>query len=200
MSDWTQEIRQRLAGLNLEPAREAEIVEELAQHLEDRYAELLSRGASQEAAHCEVLAELCESELLARGLLRVEQPIKNQGVELGARRKNMLGDLLQDLRYGLRTLRSRPAFTLIAVSLLALGIGANSAIFSVVSAVLFRPLAYHDPDRIAMVWETAKRGDATLVSPANFIDWATQSDSLTRVAAIRSWDGNLSGIDEPERI
>ena len=199
MSLWKDEIRKRLAGLKLEPTREAEIVEELAQHLEDRYAELLA-GANDEEASRGALAELSESEVLTRELRRIERAARDSSIVLGARRKNMFADLLQDLRYGLRTLRKNPGFTIAAVLLLALGIGANSAIFSVVSAVLLRPLDYHDPDRIVMIWETEKRGEPTLVSPANFVDWSEQNQSLTHIAALRSWDGNLSGADEPERI
>ena len=199
MIDWKHEVSTRLTGLQLEHTRETEITEELAQHLELRYQELRLAGWTEEQSHRNALAELCE-EMLAKELRRVERPMKHPGVVLGEGRKHMLGDFLQDLRYGLRTLRSKPGFTAAVVSLLALGIGANSAIFSVVSAVLFRPLAYQDPNRIAMVWETEMNGAPTLVSPANFVDWGTESDSLSKVAAIRSWDGNLTGIDVPERI
>lgn len=112
----------------------------------------------------------------------------------------MISDLQQDVRYGLRTLRRNPAFTIVAVAVLALGVGANSAIFSVVSAVLLRPLPYHNPERIVMIWQNEKSGEPTLASPATFIDWREQSRSFTNLAAVRSWDGNLAGVDAPERI
>jgi putative ABC transport system permease protein len=200
MIDWKEEIRRRLAGLKLEPTREREIVEELSQHLEDRYLELVRGGALSEAASREVFTEVLDGKLLAQGLRRTERQISREPVVLGTRRRKMIEDLHQDLRYGLRSLRKNPGFTLVAVLLLALGIGANTAIFSVVSAVLLRPLDYYDPDRIVMIWESEKGGDPTLVSPANFVDWREQSQSLARVAALRSWDGNLMGADQPERI
>src|SRR5688500_3055857 len=92
---------------------------------------------------------------------------------------------LQDIRYGLRGLLKRPGFTAVAVITLALGIGANAAIFSVVNAVLLRPLQFRDPERLAIVWE-----DASFVgfprntpAPANYVDWKNQAQSFEDVAA-----------------
>ncbi len=113
-----------------------------------------------------------------------------------------LETFFQDLRYGLRSLRKKPGFTLTAVIALALGIGANSAIFSVINGVLLRSLAYHDADRIVMVWEkNFQRGRSqNSVSPANFLDWKKQSVSFEQFAA--SWDTrvNLTSGGEPEEI
>ena len=178
MPDWKAEIRRRLSSLRLAPTREAEIVEELSQHLEDRYEQLLQGGASNHEAYQTSLTELAESELLARELRRVHRAVNQEPIQPGhQRRTNILNNLGQDLRYGFRTLLKNPGFTIIAVIALALGIGANSAIFSVVNTVLLRPLPYKDPERLMMVWEDATRHGYPRDTPAvaNYIDWKNQN-------------------------
>src|SRR3954467_10642477 len=91
-----------------------------------------------------------------------------------------LETLLQDIRYGLRSLLKRPGFTLTAVIALALGIGANTAIFSVINGVLLRSLSYANPERIVMLWEKSLTGGnlQNVISPGNFLDWEKQSRSF----------------------
>jgi putative ABC transport system permease protein len=203
MPDWKAEIRRQLAGLKLAPTREAEIIEELAQHLDDRYEQSVRGGATKEEANQAALLELTESDLLVQELRRVERPVRQEPVVAGAqRRMNMLGDLSQDLGYGLRMLLKNPGFTVVAVIALALGIGANSAIFSVVNTVLLRPLPYQDPDRLVMVWEDNTKGGYPRDTPAaaNYIDWRDQNQVFEGMAAVADMSFNLTGTGEPERI
>jgi putative ABC transport system permease protein len=203
MPDFKIEIRARLAALQLSPVREAEIIEELSQHLEEEYERALRSGSSEDEAHQRVLEQLAASDLLHRELKHVERRISQEPVAPGAQLKtNLFGDLTQDIRYALRVLAKNPAFTFIAVIALALGIGANSAIFSVVDAVLLRPLPFNHPEQLVMVWENAAHlgFPKNTPSPANFLDWQKQTQSFTGMAATVERSFNLTGVGEPERL
>jgi putative ABC transport system permease protein len=109
--------------------------------------------------------------------------------------------LLQDLRYGVRMLTKSPGLTFVAVLALALGIGANSAIFSLMDSLLFRPLLVKDIDRLVLVWENNVRSDTTMdPSPANYLSWKEQSQSFEDIAGVTESSFNLSGGDRPERV
>ncbi|MEY2549129.1 MAG: putative transport system permease protein, partial [Verrucomicrobiota bacterium] len=203
MPDFKAEIRERLRSLSLAPARENEIAEELAQHLEDQYEQALSRGATEEEARQSVLTQFNESDPLAQSLKRVERRVPQNPIQMGNERKtNMFADLSQDVRYGARMLLKNPGFTLIAVVALALGIGANSAIFSVVNTLLLRPLPYKNPGQLVVIWENATHLGFPKNTPsaANFLDWQKQNTLFEGMAAFAERSFNLTGVGEPERL
>ncbi len=118
--------------------------------------------------------------------------------------------LMQDLKYALRALRCRPGFAAVAIATLAVGIGANTTVFSVVQGVLLKPLPYRDPDRLVQIWETNPPRNWTheTVAPANLLDWKTRSRSFEDIAyyigsdtrAAWAWDLTLTGSGDPERV
>jgi putative ABC transport system permease protein len=192
LPNWKDEIKARLADLNLTSAREAQIVEELAQHLEDHYNELLAGGATPEEAYRASLVELSASRLSTRTLKEAE--IKRDS-------KVFIGGFWQDLRYGVRMLRKNPGFASITVLILALGIGANTAIFSVVNAVLLRPLPYPESERM-MVLKRGLPGGESGVSGTTFLFWREHNRTFESMAAtdIGGSYVNLTDGDKPERL
>src|SRR5262245_66050205 len=105
-----------------------------------------------------------------------------------------------DLRYAVRVLAARPGFTAVAVLTLALGIGANTAIFTVVNAVLLRPLPFADPSRVVVLLERASAFPVVTTSWLNYVDWRAQNQSFDAVAAVRNATMTLTGADDPERL
>jgi predicted permease len=108
--------------------------------------------------------------------------------------------LMQDLKYGLRMLARNPGFTAVAVITLALGIGANTAIFSVVSGVLLNPLPYPEPERLVALYSKTAQFDRDSIPYPNFLDWVRDNRSFTALAGYRADDFNLTGMGEPERV
>jgi putative ABC transport system permease protein len=114
-----------------------------------------------------------------------------------------MSTLIKDIRYAVRMLLRSPGFTIVAVLALALGIGANTAIFSVVNAILLRSLPFRDPSSLVMVWEKSKHSDRNVVSPANYLDWKSRNHVFGDLAAVISPEDfhlNLTGAGEPEEL
>ena len=159
MPDFKEEVRLRLARLNLEPTRESAIVEEMAQHLEQRFDELLAQGATPAAAREAVLKELSGGTQLEKDLLQVEKPVHLEpALPSEPSLRGAWVRLSKDLRYALRSLRLNPGFSTIAILSLALGIGANTSIFQLLDAVRLRSLPVEDPSRLMQVKVSNSQG------------------------------------------
>lgn len=137
---------------------------------------------------------------LARGLRRHGSSGYGRTGGRDVRRRNCLGQLLQDLRYATRSLLAHPDFTIVALLTVALGVGGSTAIFSVVNAVLLRPLPYEEPDRLAILLETGPDGGSGPFSGPDFLDWREAIQSFDVLSAFYPMDFNLSGGDEPVSV
>jgi putative ABC transport system permease protein len=195
MPDWRSEVRRRLARARLSPAREAEVVEELAQHVQDRYEELRAAGKDEAAARAIALDE-CEGE--DEGW--PAEPLPPTPIGLSTRGATMRGMLWQDVRYALRTCRKAPGFSSVVILTLALGIGATTAIFSVVDGVLLRPFPYADIERIMILGETTRAGQGLSVAWQNYGDWREQNDVFESIGVYRGMTVNLTGGVQAERL
>jgi putative ABC transport system permease protein len=170
-----------------------EVDEEIAFHIEMRTRELVERGVDPREARAIVLARVGDVSRLKRTC-----------VDLGRRRDRemrltlWLGELRDDVKFAIRQLRSAPVFTIVAALTLALGIGANSAMFALADATLMRPLPYAEPDRLVMLWERANTYARVPVSPVNLRDWMEQSQSLELVAAVTMGVGGGPLLEGPD--
>src|SRR5215470_11748731 len=181
-------LRLRLRALFFKPKMEDELQAELQFHMEREIEENIARGMTPEDARYAAIRKF-------GGVERVKEESRD---ERGIR---LLEELWQDLRYGARMLLKAPGFTLIVVITLALGIGANTTIFSLVNALLLRPLPYPDPDRLMVIRETKlPEVQNSQVSPGNFLDWRKQNTVFAPLEALTVKDFNLSGEDNPERV
>lgn len=180
---WVKKIRLRARSLFRRSAVDAELSEELRFHLERESAKNEAAGMSREAAWRAALVEFGGAE-------------KFKDECRDARRVNLVQDFAQDVRYGTRVLRKSPAFTLLAVVALALGVGASSVIFSAVNSILLRPLPYRSADRLVVILNHG-RGP---IAPANYVDWKAQSKSFESMGAAEYWTPDLTGVDRPSKL
>lgn len=179
----------RLRGCFAGERRDREIEDELQSHLALHVEDNLRAGMTREEARRQALLQL-------GGIESIKQQVRER------RGFPLLEHLVQDLRFGARMLRRDPAFTAVATLTLALGIGANSAIFSVVDAVLLRPLPFRQADRLVLIWATdARRGTSEdVVSYPTFEDWKTGGKSFAGMAAFTTRSMSLAGVDGAEIV
>src|SRR5215510_3418090 len=187
MPDWTQHVRPRLSGLRLSPTREAEIVEELSQHLDDRWRELIASGMSPDKATRLALADFRDGNVLAEYIAPLRQAHPPSAITPGAPGGQLLSDLWQDLRYAARMLWKRPGFTVAAVLTIAIGIGSNAAIFSVINTVVLRQLPFPHSEQLLAVY--------TRFLPSSGLDFPYFGVSGPELADIRSRVNAFAGID-----
>ncbi len=202
MPDWTEEIGRRLAPLALRPEREAEIVRELAQHLEDSFTDALARGALPVEARAQALAELEESEALVTALHDVEKPVAPTPIVGSDQRAGLVATLAHDVRYALRGLGRRPGFSILAILTLAVGIGATTTLFGVVNAVLLRPLPFPHPEQLITFFGTApEKGLSEVSYPEGlFLVYHDRTHSMQSMAAFSRAGVTLTGFGDPQRL
>jgi putative ABC transport system permease protein len=191
MTLWSR-LRSWLQTILRRARMESEMDAELRFHMEAYAEDLVRGGVPREEA-------LRRARLEFGGIENAKEECRE------ARGVHFVETLLQDLRYGLRTMLRSPGFTVTAVLALALGIGANTAIFSVVNAVLLRPLPYDQPDRLMQVWHTPPQKSFPgmpifTVSPANFLDWRNQNHSFEGMAAYGFGRYTITGSGHPETL
>ena len=203
MRNWEAFVRERLSLSEFKPEREKKIIREVAAQLEDFYREALSRGMTETEADAYARRQIKDWECFASDVRRFDRPHRHprieqweQKAEIYAKRNgggwNMFADLIKDISYGMRMLRRNPGFTAVAVLTLALGIGANTAIFSVVNAVLLRPLPYPEPERLVR--------SAGQDSYPDIQDWRKQGQTVEAFGAYMRDFFDLTSGPEPERI
>jgi len=185
---WIYKLPLRIRSLFDRQKADQELDDELRDHVERKTQQYIAAGMNPQEARRAALLEM-------GGLEKRKEECRD------ARQVTWLQDLLQDIRYGLRILRKSPGFTSIAILTLALGIGANTAIFSVVQGVLLAPLPYSQPDRLVLAWQynlTLKHPIS--VSYPDFLDWQREARSFQQMAAYDSQDRNLTAPGTPEHL
>jgi predicted permease len=208
-ADWRGEVLTRLRPLDLSPAREAEITEELVQHLEDRFRELVRGGENDTDARRIALADLDATGVLTERLRRIERRAPANPPEFGGRgaaasqneRGNVLSNIKQDLSYALRTFRRQPGFALSAIVMLAVGVGANTAIFALINGLLLRPLSVARPDELVGVFTSDYSGPkfGTSAMP-DFEEWRDTNTVFASMLAYTLQPLDLATDGTAERL
>jgi putative ABC transport system permease protein len=187
MMEWFNILMARLRALFRRESVLQDIEEELRIHVEMETETNIKRGMPPDEARSDALKSF-------------GNPVRNTELGYDVRGGGWLEGLWQDLRYGVRMLVKSPGFTLIAVLTLALGLGANAAIFSFVNAVLLKPLPYPDPERIVSVWEKRPDEGNNYISTLNFLDWERQNRCFQFLSAFTPDTVTLTGSGSPEQL
>jgi predicted permease len=197
---WAVEIRRRLAPLRLSPERELDIVDELSQHLEEHYRELVSGGASEADATRQTLALFRDGNLLANYMAPLRQSQAPPPITPGVTGGGAFAGLWQDLRFATRTLAKQPSFAATAVLTLALGVGATTAIFSVVYGVLLKPLPFEDAGALVSVRQHAPHGAGINQGPATYLTYLENQQAFEGVGIWDTTNVSITGGGDPERV
>jgi len=197
MRDWAPDLRARLAELRLNPAREAEIIEELSQHLDDRYDELRAAGSSDADARRLAIEELSEGGGLAQRMQALSQAHTPAPVVHGKPGAGLLRGVWQDLHCAMRTLRRQPGFVATIVLTLSLGIAVNTMVFTIVNGAVLRTLPFEDPERIVRL-NVSNVGNAQNPGPDEISylelqDWQTARRTFEQIAATAERGVDISG-------
>lgn len=196
MPDWKRIVRDRIKPLSLEGTAETYLIEEVAQHLEDRYKELCSGGASEDEAYQKTLSELDNLHPLQARMARTPRLGKYDPVPAGdSSRGNLVEDIWRDLRYAFRTMRKSPMFVLFVVLTLGLGIGANTTVFTVINTLILNPLPIPDSSGL----DAISMGKTKIISKSNAplpMSYADLQDYRSRNDVFRS----LAGYTSPRVI
>jgi hypothetical protein len=200
MVDWGREIRARLSSLRLSPAREREIVEELSQHLDDRWREIVASGTDEDEAAKVVLAEWRERDVLAARLAPLKQAQTSAQTVTGMPVGRALAGLWQDVRHAARRLVAQPGFTVAAVATLAFGIGATTAIFSVVYAVLLKPLPFDRPGELVALYHVTPASQTDRQSAATYFTYRDHGRVFQDLGLWAVDDVSIMRNGEPEQV
>jgi len=203
MPDWKEAIRERLGPARLDAVSEHEVVEELAQHLEDRYQELRANGTPHEECCLRALAELDDRDLLTKGVqLARRSPIPIPAVGVPASRSSYLHGLIHDFKVALRSIRIRPAFSLMVIGMLTLGIGGNAAIFSIFNGLFLRPLPFPASNRLIDLDETAPKWNLRNVGVSNIdsFEWSKSNSTFDSMAFFRLPSYNMVDREMAQRV
>ena len=197
MPAWLAILASRIRGLLTAERQDREFDLEMAAHLDMLTDDNIRRG-------------LAPAEARRQAVLRFGGPVQIREQQHQNRSLPFVETTMQDIRYGMRALRRSPAYSLVAIATLAIGIGAGTAVFTVVGAVLMRPLPYQAPDQLVRIFETnpLRRWTRNIAAPANYADWRTRNKSFTGIAAYEQFSTNgsgagdlfLTGFGEPQSL